>query len=748
MTISTTIIKNSYSGDGSNRTFTYGFKISAASEIQVIVKTNATGAESLRSIGSASANYSVTGAGDSGGGGVVFVTAPTNLETVVLRRSTTKTQSMDLIDNDPMSADTIETAHDKAIAITQELQEQLDRSIKISRANTMTSTEFTVSAADRANKLLAFDASGELSITQEIGSNKGNWSASTAYANRDIVKDTSTNNIFMANTVHTSSGSQPLTTNTDSAKWDLLVDAATATTAQTSATNSANAASASASTASGHAGTATTKASEASASAATASTKASEATTAKNAAVVAQAAAEAALDTFDDRFLGAKSSDPSVDNDGNALVDGAIYFDTTNDIMKVYDLTNTQWRQLTLTSTNQAHVNVVSGIQAAVTGVNNISAAVSSVNSNATNINTLAGISGLSSLAAASGAVTNVNNNLTSVNNFAEVYRISANAPSSSLNNGDLWYDSTANKLKIYDGSSFALAGSSVNGTTARFKFTATANQTTFSGSDANSNTLAYDVAGGVLFADIYLNGVKLVAGTDVTATNGTSVVLASGASLNDILEIVTFGTFSLSNIAANDLTDISTGGVSDGQVLVYNSGNSRFQPGSASSAEVYGFKKSFVGSTLVKTVTVVSVSSANKYFIDGVQQDTLDLEEGNTYIFNYPSAHPFKFSTTSNGTHASGSEYTTGVTHNSSSQVTIVVATGAPTLYYYCSSHSAMGGQANTPTPALNNLQITTTNKGADNITSSTYANFDDVLFSASGFTFSISNGNLISTI
>jgi hypothetical protein len=612
----------------------------------------------------------------------------------------------------------------------------------------MTSTEFTIDATNRAGKVLGFDNTGELAVTSEIGTNRGNWSASTSYAIRDIVKDTSTNNIFMANTVHTSSGSQPLTTNTDSAKWDLLVDAASATTAQTAAASSATAAASSATAAASSASTATTKASEASTSASTATTKASEATTAKNAAVTAQAAAEAALDTFDDRFLGAKSSDPSVDNDGNALVDGAIYFDTANDIMKVYDLTNTQWRQLTLTSTNQAHVNVVSGIQAAVTGVNNIAGAVSSVNSNATNINTLAGISGLSSLAAASGAVTNVNNNLTSVNNFAEVYRISANAPTSSLNNGDLWYDSTANKLKIYDGSSFALAGSSVNGTSARFKYTATAGQTTFSGSDANSNTLAYDVAGGVLFADIYLNGVKLVAGTDVTATNGTSVVLATGASLNDILEIVTFGTFSLSNISVNDLTDVTTGGVSDGQVLVYNSGNSRFQPGSASSAEVYGFKKSFVGSTLVKTVTVQSVGGSNKYFIEGVQQDTLELYEGNTYVFNYPSAHPFKFSTTSNGSHGGGSEYTTGVTHNSSTQVTIVVATGAPTLYYYCSSHSNMGGTANTPTPGPNNLQVTTTNKGADNIDSSTYASFDDVLFSASGFTFSISNGILIATI
>ena len=55
----------------------------------------------------------------------------------------------------------------------------------------------------------------------------------------------------------------------------------------------------------------------------------------------AKNAAEAALDTFDDRFLGSKSSNPSVDNDGNALVDGALYFDTTNNVMKVYDIGNT-----------------------------------------------------------------------------------------------------------------------------------------------------------------------------------------------------------------------------------------------------------------------------------------------------------------------------------------------------------------------------------------------------------------------
>ena len=92
-----------------------------------------------------------------------------------------------------------------------------------------------------------------------------------------------------------------------------------------------------------------------------------------------------------------------------------------------------------------------------------------------------------------------------------------------------------------------------------------------------------------------------------------------------------------------------------------------------------------------MQTITV----SGGAYYIDGVLQDTLTLNEGNTYIFNYPSGHPLKFSTTSDGTHSGGVEYTTGVTHNSSTQVTVVVASGAPTA-----SHSAMGGQANIGNP------------------------------------------------
>jgi len=93
-------------------------------------------------------------------------------------------------------------------------------------------------------------------------------------------------------------------------------------------------------------------------------------------------------------------------------------------------------------------------------------------------------------------------------------------------------------------------------------------------------------------------------------------------------------------------------------------------------------------------------VGYGNKYLIDGQQQPTLELVEGNTYVFDWSAAsgHPFRFSTTANGTHASGVQYTTGVTYDDVNYTTtIVVAASAPTLFYYCPHHSGMGGQANT---------------------------------------------------
>ena len=141
-------------------------------------------------------------------------------------------------------------------------------------------------------------------------------------------------------------------------------------------------------------------------------------------------------------------------------------------------------------------------------------------------MNTLAAISGLNSLASNSANVTTVANNLSSVNNFAEVYRIASSAPTTSLNVGDLYFDTTANELKVYKSSGWAAAGSSVNGTAQRYKYTASGGQTTFTGSDDNGNTLAYDAG----FIDCLFEWSKKINGTDITVTSGTSVVLAADA--------------------------------------------------------------------------------------------------------------------------------------------------------------------------------------------------------------------------
>ena len=115
-------------------------------------------------------------------------------------------------------------------------------------------------------------------------------------------------------------------------------------------------------------------------------------------------------------------------------------------------------------------------------------------------------------------------------------------------------------------------------------------------------------------------------------------------------------------------------------------------------------WKSSGTAQSATYAVKVVS-DSGNKYRFDdfGSSAVTLELSEGGTYTFDQSdssnSSHPLRFSTTSDGTHGGGSEYTTGVktsgTPGTAGAFTrITVATGAPTLYYYCTQHSGMGGR------------------------------------------------------
>ena len=271
--------------------------------------------------------------------------------------------------------------------------------------------------ASRSGKTLAFDSDGNPTVGEDIGNWRGDWAASVAYGIRDIVRDASNYNIYRCNAAHTSSGSTPISSNTDVGKWDLVIDASYAATqaanAAASATASANSAAASATSATASATSATASAtsesnandwavktngivdstdysSKAWAIGGTGVTDASGAGPAKDWATettgqvdgteysakeyavgtqtrgttgsakdwatytsgtvdgsgysakywAEQAAASA--DNFDDTYLGPKSADPSVDNDGDPLTAGDLYFNTTNNVMRVYS--GTAWQ--------------------------------------------------------------------------------------------------------------------------------------------------------------------------------------------------------------------------------------------------------------------------------------------------------------------------------------------------------------------------------------------------------------------
>ena len=399
MTINSTTRKtNVLVGNGNTATYPFAFKVFKDEDVVVKKLEAATSAETTLTLG-VSNDYIVTLSADQNsnpGGSITLKSGGNNQNlasgfSIVITSAVEPLQGTDLTNQGGFFPEVINDALDKAVVLHQQQQEKLDRSISFSLTNTIGSLEITENAAARKNRVLGFDNTGEFEVLKELGTYRGNWAASTAYAVRDLVKDTSTNNIFFCNTAHTSSGAQPLTTNTHSANWDLIVDAATATTSATNAASSATAAASSATAAATSATAAATSATSAASSATTATTKATAADTAKTAAETAQAAAETAktaaetaLDSFDDRYLGTKSSNPTLDNDGNALLDGALYFNTTSNIMRVYDLGNTTWLEVTIVGSDLTNTNTVAG---AISNVNAVGGSIANVNTVATNIN-------------------------------------------------------------------------------------------------------------------------------------------------------------------------------------------------------------------------------------------------------------------------------------------------------------------------------------------------------------------------
>jgi hypothetical protein len=466
MTVSTTIIKNFHNGNASTTNFAYQFRILEDTDLLVIIRTNSTGAETTKTL---STHYTVAGAGDASGGSITFTVGntPASGETVVIRRNVPQTQAIDYIANDPFPAETHEEGLDRSTMVAQQVAEESNRSIKLSRTNTMTSTEFTVGATDRAGKILAFDSSGEISVTQELGTYQGTDATTTtaAYAIRDMIKSTTAgqlNNVYIC---IADSVIGDLLTDTD--HFELLVDAVSAATSATAAASSAttagNSATASANSATASANSATTSGNSATASANSATASANSAT-----------AAAASADAFDDIYLGTKSSDPSTDNDGDALAAGMLYFNSTNDILRVYS--GSAWQDAAISSTG---VVTLTGTQT-LTNKTLTSPKINedvAVTSTATELNLLDG--------STAGAI---------ANSKAVIYSAAGQVNGTTLAIAGTAITSTAAELNLLDDATVTTAELNYSdlatlGTTAASKvFTADANNlTTVSGAVANA---------------------------------------------------------------------------------------------------------------------------------------------------------------------------------------------------------------------------------------------------------------------
>ena len=479
-----------YTATAGQTAFTVPFEFFSDSDLNVYIN------ETLKTI---TTHYTVSGG--SGSTGTVTLTSGATLnDKVVITRDVTLERTTDFPASGPFQVSSLNTELDKIIAMVADLEDLASRGIVLSDSDTTVSVTLP-NVTGRAGKVLAFnsttgavEAGPTITATQTVADQAAdietcatNISAITAAPTQATNAANSATSAAASASTATTKASEASTsasnastseTNAASSATSASSSAATATTkaseASTSATNAASSASTattkaseaatSATNASTSASTATTKASEAATSATNAATSATNAGTSETnaassataaassataaassqtAAAASAASAASAFDNFDDTYLGSKSSDPTVDNDGDPLT------------------------------------------------------------------------------------------------------------------SGDLYFNSTANEMRVYDGANWIAATSAGNVSLILYEYTATAGQTTFSGSDDNSATLSYTVDN----LQVVMNGVVLDP-ADFTATNGTSVVLDSGATVGDQINIYAFKSFTTA-----DMVSKTAGGTFSGAV-------------------------------------------------------------------------------------------------------------------------------------------------------------------------------------
>ena len=143
---------NSYTANGSTTTFVYTFKIFVDADLKVTVDG---------AVKTLTTDYTVTGAGNAGGGNVVFGVAPANGTAIVIYRDLTAKRDTDYVDGGDLRAQTLDDDIDRVVMLVQQLKDDKNRALKLAKGETSDQV-ISETAANRANKVIGFDASGAL----------------------------------------------------------------------------------------------------------------------------------------------------------------------------------------------------------------------------------------------------------------------------------------------------------------------------------------------------------------------------------------------------------------------------------------------------------------------------------------------------------------------------------------------------------------------------------------------------------
>ena len=421
-----------YTGSAGTGPYAFTFEILAQTDIDVYVDST------LKTL---TTDYTVT-TNANGTGAVNFVTAPGSTKRITIVGARDITRASDYVTGGDFTAASLNVELDQQTIFNQQNAEALGRAILAPVTDPASINMVLPVQTSRAGKILAFDSTGNPTVGEEIGNWRGNWAAGQAYTVRDLVKDASNANVYRANTAHTSSGTTPISSNADSAKWDLVVDAASAAASASAAAASASAAASSASAASTSASNASTSSTNAASSASTATT---QATNASNSATSAASSASSASSSASTATTQASNASTSASNASTSATSASNSASTA-----------------TTQATNAS--NSASAASTSATNASNSASAASTSATNASNSASSASTSASNASTSETNAAASAASALSALDQFTDTY-LGAFSTDPTLDNdgnaltaGDLYFNTVANRLKVYSGSAWSFA--------------------------------------------------------------------------------------------------------------------------------------------------------------------------------------------------------------------------------------------------------------------------------------------------